>query len=154
MSMFTFPRHASTVPYGTMAGMISQSNAKPTREEVEKVVRHGVNTEWKYEVVCGKLQASQKKLTMLQAQMSAPKTQPGMLALEKENEKNRKLQNELDELQVKYDNTVWRLMNAEPKIREMEKPNVEKVPEKAKAQELGMRVAPVGFASVKMLPSF
>ncbi len=142
MSRFGFPRHAITVPYGTMAGMMSQSNAKPTPEEVEKVVRHGVNTEWKYEVVCGKLKASQEKVKTLEAQMSAPKTQPGMLALEKEKEKNRRLQNELDELHVEHDNTVWRLMNAEAKIREMEKANVEKVPEKVKSQELGMLVAP------------
>jgi hypothetical protein len=53
---------------------------------------------------------------------------------------------------VEHDNTVWRLLKAEAKIREMEKANVEKVPEKVKSQELGMSVAPDGFVSVKMQP--
>jgi hypothetical protein len=88
--MAMFRRHANTVPYGTMAGMMSLNNA-PAREEVEKVVRHAVNTEWNYEVVCGKLQESQKKVIRLEGQMSAPKTQAGILAHKKEKEKNRKL---------------------------------------------------------------
>ncbi len=86
--MAMFRRHASTVPYGTMAGMMSQSNA-PAREEVDKVVRHAISTEWKYEVLCDKLQEAHKKVKRLEAQMSGPKTQPGMIALEKEKEKNR-----------------------------------------------------------------
>ncbi len=53
---------------------------------------------------------------------------------------------------MEHDNTVWRLLKAEAKIREMEKANVEKVPEKVKSQELGMSVAPDGFVSVKMQP--
>ena len=149
-----FKRHERTVPYSTIA-RISQRNEKPTFEEVDTVVRHAINTEWKYEVLCDKFQEAQKKVKKLEGQMSAPKTQTGMLALEKEKEKNRILQNELDELHVKYDNTVWRLLKAEAKIREMENAKVEKVPEKvkavtgAKSQEL---VAPDGFTYVKMQP--
>ena len=140
-----FRVHERTVPYSTIARM-SLSNVNITREEADKLRDYTIQTTWKYEEVANKLQDEKKKVKKLEGQLSAPKTQPGMVALEKEKEKNRRLQNALDELQVKYDNTAWRLHKAEAKIREMEKAKV-----MSPSQGLGdIVVAPDGFAYVKM----
>ena len=155
-----FRAHERTAPYSTLA-RICQSNAKPMREEVDKLCDYTIQTTWKYEELTVKFEREQKKVKNLEGQIRALKTQPGILTLKKEKERAMEvkrfavLQNELDELHVKYEETVWRLLAAEAKIREMEKVKVEKAPEKGTgdvASAMSLVVAPDGFSYVKMQP--